>query len=158
MKYSLSFFKDKFFEIREKHAKAVIVCDEKDMEYKALEQDRVNYLKSCNLPFSNITINDKGELLVDGRPFSSPYFSKGEILRAGIKMAAATNPGLKYIFVPDAQSIDKKNRELLFKELTDAGFQVVAEMVGTEKKKGDNSILLRENRVVESYEDIKSVL
>ena len=73
-------------------------------------------------------------------------------------MAAATNPGLKYIFVPDAQSIDEKNREILFKELTDAGFQVVAEMVGTDKKEGDNSILLKESRIVDSYKDIKSVL
>jgi len=31
-------------------------------------------------------------------------------------------------------------------------------MVGTEKKKGDNSILLRESRIVGSYEDTKNVL
>jgi len=141
-----------------RHAEAVVLHDQKDCEYQALEKDRIEYLKSCNLPFSNITINEKGELEVDGRSFNKTYFSKGEILRAGIKMAAATNPELKYIFVPDAQSIDEVNREKLFAELVEAGFQVVAEMVGTEKKAGDSCILLRESRVVDSYEDQKSVL
>ena len=73
-------------------------------------------------------------------------------------MAAARGAALKYIFVPDAQSIDEANREALFTELTDAGFQVVAEMVGTKKVEGDNSILLRESRVVDNYETTKNVL
>jgi len=144
--------------LNKKHILAVGQHNEKDLEYQNLEKERVEYLKSCNLPFSNITINDSGELEVDGRPFNRTYFSKGEILRAGIKMAAATNPELKYIFVPDAQSIDEASRETLFAELTEAGFQVVAEMVGTQKREGENSILLRESRVVDNYEDKKSVL
>jgi predicted ATP-dependent endonuclease of OLD family len=144
--------------LNNKHITAVALHNEKDQEYQTLEQERIKYLKSCNLPFANITIDDAGCLMVDGRPFNKTYFSKGEILRAGIKMAAATMPELKYIFVPDAQGIDEKNREALFAELTAAGFQVVAEMVGTEKKKGNNSILLRESRVVDSYKDQKSVL
>lgn len=141
-----------------KHLTAVALHNEKDLEYQTLEKERVEYLKSCNLPFSNITINDAGELEVDGRPFNKTYFSKGEILRAGIKMAAATKPELKYIFVPDAQSIDETNRGALFSELTETGFQVVAEMVGTKKQDGDNSILLRESRIVDDYENQKSVL
>ena len=144
---------DRFIILKADHEEAVVAHDKKDLEYHALEQERIDYLKTCDLPFDNITINDNGELLVDGRPFSSPYFSKGEIIRAGVKMAAARSKELKYIFVPDAQSIDEKSREILFKELVDAGFQVVAELVGTEKKKGDNSILLRESQVVDSYEE-----
>ncbi|MCK4822749.1 hypothetical protein KA005_43700, partial [bacterium] len=149
---------DEHEKLNKRHLTAVALHDKKDQEYQTLERERVEYLRSCNLPFSNITINEQGELNVDGRPFNKVYFSKGEILRAGIKMAAATKPELKYIFVPDAQSIDEKNRKALFTELTEAGFQVVAEMVGTKKKDGDNSILLRENRIVDNYEDQKSVL
>jgi hypothetical protein len=149
---------DRQEKLKKKCSEAVAAHDKKDQEYLALEQERIDYLKSCNLPFDNVTIDDKGELLVDGRPFCSPYFSKGEILRAGIKMAAAKDSELKYIFVPDAQSLDDDNREALFTELTDAGFQVVAEMVGTKKKKGDNSILLRESQVVNDYEKKKSIL
>jgi len=149
---------DECKKLEKKYTDAVTRHNKKDQEYQDLEKERIEYLRSCNLPFDNITISDSGELEIDGRPFNKTYFSKGEILRAGIKMAAATNPELKYIFVPDAQSIDEKNRETLFTELTDAGFQVVAEMVGTKKKDSDNSILLRESRIVDSYENKKNVL
>jgi DNA repair exonuclease SbcCD ATPase subunit len=147
-----------FENLKQKHKKATATHVAKDAEYKKLEDERVKYLKSRDLPFSNVTINDKGELLVDGRPFCSPYFSKGEILRAGIKMAASKETELKYIFVPDAQSIDEASREVLFAELISKGFQVVAEMVGTKKKDGDNSILLKESRIVESYGTAKNIL
>ena len=149
---------EEFNKLTEKHADAVKAHEAKEAEYQGLEAERVAYLKSQDLPFNNVTINDKGELLVDGRPFCSPYSSKGEILRAGIKMAAAKDAELKYIFVPDAQSIDESSREALFTELTEKGFQVVAEMVGTKKRDSGNSILLKENQVVDSYDNTKSVL
>ena len=127
--------------------------DNKTAELQTIEDNRIEYLKSCNLPFANITIDDTGGVLINDRPFSETYFSKGEILRMGIKLAAAANPKLKYVFVPDSQSIDKKNREKLFVELVEAGFQVVAEYVDTEKQKDYGSILLKESKVVESYEE-----
>ena len=71
----------------------------------------------------------------------------------GIKLAAAASPKLKYVFIPDSQSIDRKNREKLFAELVEAGFQVVAEYVDTEKQEDHGSILLKESKVVESYKD-----
>jgi len=125
----------------------------KQAEMDKIEADRIEYIKSCNLPFSTITIDDAGGVLINDRPFNETYFSKGEILRIGIKLAAASDPVLKYIYVPDSQSIDEKNREKLFDELVAAGFQVVAEYVDTERQKDYGSILLRESKVVQSYED-----
>jgi hypothetical protein len=136
-----------------KHKVAKLKYDNKTAELQTIEDNRIEYLKSCNLPFANITIDDTGGVLINDRPFSETYFSKGEILRMGIKLAAAANPKLKYVFVPDSQSIDEKNREKLFEELTEAGFQVVAEYVDTEKRKDHGSILLKESKVVESYDD-----
>ena len=127
--------------------------DNKTNELQKIENNRIEYIKSCNLPFSNITIDDTGGVLISDRPFNETYFSKGETLRMGIKLAAAANPKLKYVFIPDSQSIDKKNREKLFNELVEAGFQVVAEYVDTEKQKDHGSILLKESKVVESYEE-----
>lgn len=124
----------------------------KQAEMDKIETDRIEYIKSRNLPFSAITIDDAGGVLINNRPFSETYFSKGEILRIGIKLAAASAPKLKYIYVPDSQSIDKENREKLFTELVEAGFQVVAEYVDTERQKDHGSILLKESKVVESYE------
>ena len=125
----------------------------KQAKMDKLETDRIEYIKSCNLPFSAITIDDAGGVLINDRPFNETYFSKGEILRIGIKLAAASDPKLKYVYVPDSQSIDKENREKLFAELVEAGFQVVAEYVDTERQKDHGSILLRESKVIESYED-----
>ena len=127
--------------------------DNKTAELQTIEDNRIEYLKSCNLPFANITIDDTGGVLINDRPFSETYFSKGEILRMGIKLAASVNPKLKYVFIPDSQSLDEKNREKLFEELTEAGYQVVAEYVDTEKRKDHGSILLKESKVVESYDD-----
>jgi DNA repair exonuclease SbcCD ATPase subunit len=140
-----------FLTAQQKHDIALVLHGSKQAEMDQIESDRVKYIKSCNIPFSNITIDDAGGVLIDGRPFSETYFSKGEILRIGIKLAASTDPKLKYIFVPDSQSIDEKNREKLFTELVEAGFQVVAEYVDTEKQKDHGSILLKESRIVESY-------
>ena len=136
-----------------KHEAAQKLHEAKQSEMDKIESDRIEYVKSCNIPFSNITIDDAGGVLINDRPFSETYFSKGEILRIGIKLAAASDPKLKYIFVPDSQCIDKDNREKLFAELVEAGFQVVAEYVDTEKQKDHGSILLKESKVVESYDE-----
>ena len=127
--------------------------DNKTNELQRIESNRIECIKACNLPFSNITIDDAGGVLISDRPFNETYFSKGETLRMGIKLAAAANPKLKYVFIPDSQSIDKANREKLFAELVEAGFQVVAEYVDTEKQKDYGSILLKESKIVESYEE-----
>jgi chromosome segregation ATPase len=137
----------------EKHADACKKHIAKQNEMDKIKSDRIEYIKSCNLPFSNITVDDTGGILINDRPFNETYFSKGEILRIGAKLAATANPKLKYVFIPDSQSIDKKNREKLFKELTESGFQVVAEYVDTEKQKDHDSILLRERKIVESYNE-----
>ena len=138
---------------QDRHEIASEMYDNKTSELKTIENNRIEYIKSCNLPFSNITIDDTGGVLISDRPFNETYFSKGEILRMGIKLAASVNPKLKYVFIPDSQSIDEKNRERLFDELTEAGFQVVAEYVDTEKRKDHGSILLKESKIVESYEE-----
>ena len=131
--------------------------DNKSLTLAQLEANRVEYIKSCNLPFSNITIDDTGGVLISDRPFNETYFSTGEILRMGIKLAAAANPKLKYVFIPNSQNIDNHKptyrREKLFAELVEAGFQIVAEYVDTEKQKDHGSILLKESKVVESYEE-----
>ncbi|MCK4500808.1 hypothetical protein KAU11_09935, partial [Candidatus Babeliales bacterium] len=143
----------RFLDTEKRYEDAFALYEDKTAELQTIEDNRIEYLKSCNLPFANITIDDTGGVLINGRPFSETYFSKGEILRMGIKLAASVNPKLKYVFIPDSQSLDEKNREKLFEELTEAGFQVVAEYVDTEKRKDHGSILLKESKIVESYSE-----
>ncbi|MCK5611148.1 hypothetical protein KAR91_55255 [Candidatus Pacearchaeota archaeon] len=128
--------------------------DSKTLKIKENEADRTKYLKSLELPWPNITINDDGEFRLNDKPFCSSYFSAGELLKLGAKIGSKLKDGLKYVFFPNSEALDDKNREAVFKALNDDGFQIVAEVVGTEKKKA-TSILLKEMTVVESYDGAK---
>ncbi len=114
--------------------------------------DRNKYLLSLNLPWPNITITDKGEFRLNDKPFCSPYFSTGEILKFGARIGSKLKDGLKYVYFPCSNNLDDENREAIFRALIEEGFQIVAEYVGTKRKK-DTSILLKEMKVVESYDN-----
>lgn len=129
--------------------------ENKSFAIEACDVEKAEYVKAQKLPFSNMSIDEEGGLLVEGRPFAPNYWSKGEIGRMVPRLIASQKPDLRFMFVPDSQSIDSKNRETLFKGLADQGFQVLAEFVGTEKPKDHNAILLKEGEVVESYEEDK---
>lgn len=144
-----------FLRATEAHADIVAKQLNKNAEMQQTTNDRIQYVKSCKLPFDNINIDETGGMLINGRPFNETYFSRGEILRMGIKLISTTDPVLKYIFVPDARNIDDENREKLFTELVEAGFQVVAEMVDTKKQKDHTTILLKESKVVDNYEPVE---
>ena len=124
----------------------------KTAEIQENEKGRTKYLQSLNLPWSNISINDKGEFRLNDKPFCDRYFSTGEILKFGARIGSKLKDGLKYVYFPCSNNMDDKNREATFETLVKEGFQVVAEFVGTEKKK-DASILLKEMKVVESYDE-----
>ena len=128
--------------------------ESKTLEIQENEADRTHYLKSLELPWPNITINDDGEFRINGKPFAGPYFSTGELLKLGARIGSKLKDGLKYVFFPNSEALDDANREAVFKALNDDGFQIVAECVGTEKKKA-TSILLKEMMVVESYDGAK---
>ena len=123
-------------------------------KYDKNKEDRIRYIQSKKLPFSNMTIDDNGGLLVNGKIFQEPYFSAGEILDMSTRLAIASadDNQLKYVFIPGIQNIDKKRQATLFETLTKSGYQVMVELVDTEKI-GDNSILLKEGRVVDSYDE-----
>jgi DNA repair exonuclease SbcCD ATPase subunit len=134
-------------------------AETKQAEYQAkkdeigqLDKDRAKYLQDQKLPFSNITINEDGELRLNNKPFCQPYFSTGECLKFGAKIGArlAEKQGRKldYIYIPDSQDLDEKNRETLFADLVKQGFQVVAEFVDLEKQKEGYSILLKESQIL----------
>ena len=121
----------------------------KTVAIKDIESDRTKYLKSLDLPWPNITITDEGEFRLNDKPFCEPYFSTGEILKFGARIGSKLKDGLKYVYFPCSNNLDDENRDATFKVLVDDGFQVVAEYVGTERKKDAVSILLREMKVVE---------
>lgn len=119
-------------------------------EIRENEKGRTKYLQTLDLPWPNISINDEGEFRLNDKPFASPYFSTGEILKFGARIGSKLKGGLKYVYFPNSQQLDEKNREAVFKVLNDDGYQIVCEFVDTKKIEGENCILLKELKVIES--------
>ncbi|MBN2617244.1 MAG: AAA family ATPase [Spirochaetales bacterium] len=114
------------------------------------EKEKISYIQSFKMPFGNLTVNENGELLLKGRPIKPEYFSKGELEIIVAKLHLATNPELKTRFIDDFELLDEDNQKDLLVKLTEAGFQVITAEVG-KKKKGSNSFLLKESKLVDSY-------
>lgn len=121
----------------------------------AKENERVAYIKKFKFPFSNLTVGEDGELLLAGKPIKEPYFSTGEILKVVPILLSTSNPDLKYVFLQDFNLMDEDKQAEICEYLTGKGFQLVVEMVGKSKIEDKNCILLRDNIVVENYQQVK---
>lgn len=115
--------------------------DAKTEELKAVlakqsknEEDRVKYLQDRDLPFSNLTIDDDGGLLLGGRPIQRPHFSTGELIKICSAIIASQNPEMKYIFIEDFDLLDYEKASEVLEFLTKKGFQVVCEKVARNKE------------------------
>ena len=104
-------------------------------------------------PGANLSIGGDGELLKDNRPINENFHSTGELLKMIPILIATTNPTFKYVFIQDFHNLDEKNQQIVIEHLTSKGFQLVIELVGTEPIQGSNSILIKDNAIVESYEE-----
>lgn len=135
--------------------------DANTKKQKDKDAERVAYVKAFKFPFSNITVDEDGQLLMAGqdkvfKPIKEPYFSTGEILKIVPILLSTANPELKYVFIQGFNDLDEDNWPQLEKYLTDKGFQLVVEMVGKAPIADKNCILLKDNIVVESYDAEKA--
>lgn len=119
----------------------------------ATEAERLEYIKAFKFPFSNLTIGEEGELLLNGKPIKNEYFSTGELLKIIPVLISTTQPELKYVFLQDFNLMDEDKQKEIEEFLTGKGFQLVVEVVGKSKIADKNCILLRDNIVVEDYEE-----
>lgn len=117
------------------------------------EGERLEYIKSFKFPFSNLTISDDGELLLNGKPIKAEYWSSGELLKIVPVLIATTQPELKYVYLQDFSLLDEDKAKEIEEFLTGKGFQLVLELVGKNKVEDRNCILLRDNCVVDTYEE-----
>jgi len=124
----------------------------------AKADDRIKYIQGLKLPFSNLTIDEDGQLLLQDKtqqfkPIKEPYFSTGEILKIVPILVTHKNPELKYVFVQGYRDLDDNNWAQVESYLLERGFQIVVEVVSKEKIAGKNCILLRDNAIVDSYDE-----
>lgn len=136
----------------QKEAKAAELQANKDKQ-AATEADRLEYIKAFKFPFSNLTIGEEGELLLNGKPIKGEYFSTGELLKIIPVLISTTQPELKYVFLQDFNLMDDEKQKEIEEFLTGKGFQLVVEVVGKSKIADKNCILLRDNVVVEDYKE-----
>lgn len=136
----------------QKEAKEKELKDNKDKQ-ATKENERLEYIKSFKFPFSNLSVCEDGELLLNGKPIKAEYFSTGELLKIIPVLIATTQPELKYVFLQDFNLMDDEKQKEIEEYLTSKGFQLVVEMVGKTKVADKNCILLRDNVVVEDYQE-----
>ncbi len=136
----------------QKVAKEAELKTNKDKQ-AATEAERLEYIKSFKFPFSNLTVSDDGELLLNGKPIKNEYWSSGELLKIIPVLIATTNPELKYVYLQDFSLLDEDKAKEIEEFLTGKGFQLVLELVGKTKIEDRNCILLRDNIVVDTYEE-----
>ena len=124
--------------------------DKNRSELAIVENEKLNFIKTFKMPFKNLTVDEDGQLLLQGRQIKQEYFSKGELEMIVAKLHMAINPEFKVRFIDDFELLDEDNQKELLLKLTEAGFQILTAEVG-KTKKGDNSFLLKESKLVDSY-------
>jgi DNA repair ATPase RecN len=125
---------------------------------KNAENERVNYLKSCKLPWDNLTIDEEGRLMLDGRPLKKEYWSKGELLKRIPVIIASTMKRdvdekefaskLKYVYLEEFNLLDEENQVLVPEYLIKEGFQLVIEYIGKKEIPDKNCIVLQGMQII----------
>lgn len=101
------------------------IAKQKDEEAK-----KIDYMQSFDFPQGmNLTVDDKGGLMMDGRPIKQPEFSHAECIKISTLLVSSLNPEFKYIFLEDWNTVDSTKSAEIFEWLLGKGFQVLAEKV-----------------------------
>lgn len=116
----------------------------KQDELRGRQDERLEYIQSFEFPFRELSVDDHGGLLVDGRRLNT--YSHGERERYVALMWATIAPELKVRFIDDIQSLDEKNRKTLLDELCKKGIQVITAEVTTASDR-PNVIMLKECQI-----------
>ena len=122
-----------------------------DNKKKQSEQDivRTEYIKKMKLPFSNLTIDEEGNLLLEGRPIKDPFYSTGERIKIILSLAASRNPELRYAYVQDFNLLDNANQKSIIDFAKESNIQLVIEYIGESKTGFTNAILLQDSEIIE---------
>jgi hypothetical protein len=125
--------------------------EEREKQKKKLEQNkteqaeiltrRTKYVKSQNLPFAGLSIDETGGLLCDNKPIRSPNFSAGELIKILAQLRTSLNDSLKTIMIDDFDLLDETNAKKTVDYLLAEGFSVITARVG-QKAAGKNIISL----------------
>lgn len=116
-----------------------------------IKKERLERITSHKFPFTGLTVDDDGGLLLNGRPINQNTFSKAELELIVARLYSSLNPEFKVRFIDDFESLDEDNQKKLVDDLLAEGYQIITAEPGKKAVK-PNTILLKECKVVESYE------
>jgi len=122
-----------------------------------VEANRLSYIQSFNFGFDGLKVDFDGNLLLNDRPIKEPYFSKGELEIIIAKLHISINPNLHVRFIDDFELLDEDNQKKIVDGLLASGFQIITAEVGKKKTK-KNTILLRECKQVDNYNEKEKIL
>ncbi len=98
---------------------------------KTIRAKPLELIAEADLPVEGMTVDDDGEVLVDGRPIKS--LSSGEQIQLALQVAKATTGDLKVLFVDGLEKLDSEAQETLKEIALKDGFQwFIAEVTDTE--------------------------
>ena len=119
---------------------------------------KIDYIRSKKLPFDNLEINEKGELLLSGKPIKEQYFATGELLRIVPVLISSLNPELKYVFIQQFNLLDEKQQKIVEEYLVSKGFQLVAEIVGEKEIENKHCIVLKDMHLIDESSAKENIL
>ena len=105
-------------------------------------EKRLEYIKSLPFPFDNLSVDEDGGLLFDNKPIKEPYFSSGELIKMVPILMSSLNGALKFVFIQDFNLLDEQKQQDVEDYLTQAGFQLVIEYVGTSPIESKNCLTM----------------
>lgn len=138
-----------YIDKKAEHDAAKAELDMNKIRQERVMDEKVDYIKSFKFCLGNLSVDEEGGLLLDGRPIKEPYFSKGELEIIVAKLHASKNPELKVRFIDDFELLDEKNQEKIINDLLNSGFQVITAQVRENKKEQQNTVLLRECKKID---------
>ena len=121
---------------------------------ESLNFKRTEKIRSFNLPFEELTIDEEGQLMLKGRFIQTGQFSTGELIKTipMLIIASMKSQGMEikfpYVYLQDFNLLDEDNQKDVIDYLTGQGMQLCIEMVSKEVGNEPNHIYLRSNKIV----------
>jgi hypothetical protein len=119
---------DNFYNAYEEQQKAEADSEAKTTRLKELEQQKMDIIKSANIPVEGLTYTDEG-LLYKGVPYDENQIARNEMLKVAILLNIAQLSQVEAIRLPDASLMDKHTREALQAVIEEKGYQAFWELV-----------------------------
>lgn len=131
-----------YLEKQKQYDKLTADLEENKNKQQTEVDNRLAYIKSLPFPFEDLNLDEEGGLMFQNKLIKEPYFSTGELIKLIPILLSSLGNQLKYVFIQDFNLLDAQKQQDVEKYLTDEGYQLVIEYVGSEELTDKNCILL----------------